>query len=164
MLSRIFWILLAGAAFVGGIAVHERDLLFGWSDGPAAAQSSSRSFESRIDRAVDRSFDKMKVLGSNGKEIEAPSETKRELAGAVRRLVAAEAELALTRVRHESDSAVAEARNRRDAARSDVDRLKTEIEHRERLSDGGGDDAVRDHIRRKIRDDIHDSIRTAIRG
>jgi len=163
MLSRIFWILLAGAAFVGGIAMHERDSWFGWTDDSAVERSAEASFGTRVDRAVDRSFAKVEVIGSNGKAIDVPTATKQELAAAVRRLVAAEADLAFTRVRHESEAAVQEATTRRDAARSDVERLKGEIERREQLSGSDGD-FVREQVRQKIRDDINATVRGAIRS
>ena len=160
MLSRIFWISLAVIALVAGMAVQGRGWLFSWSDDARVERSTERAIESRIDRAVDRSVG-IEVIGSDGKEIDVPAETKRALAAAIRRLVAAEAELALARVRDEGASSVKEATTRRDAARAEVDRLKNEVERRERVSKNE-EDVVRDQVRQQVREDIRETIRGAV--
>jgi hypothetical protein len=159
MLSRIFWISLAVIALVAGMAVQERSWLFSWGEDGAI----DRSIESRIDRAVDRSVDGMEVIGSDGKEIAVPAETKRALAAAIRALVAAEAELALARVRDEGDSAVKAATARRDSARAEVERLKIEVERSERLAQSE-EDVVRGQVQQKIRDDLRETVRDAVRN
>ena len=162
MLSRIFWISLAVIALVAGMA-FQGDSLLSWSDDSAADRSRERTIESRIERAVDRSVDGMEVIGSDGKEIDVPPETKRALATAIRTLVAAEAELALARVRNEDEAALNQATSRRDAARAQVERLKADVERRERLSQSE-EDVVREEVQQQIREDIRETIRSAVRN
>ena len=161
MLSRIFWISLAVIALVAGMAVQERSWLFSWGEDAAVERSTERAIESRLDRAVDRSVGGMEIIGSDGKEIAVPAETKRALAAAIRELVAAEAELALAKVRDKGESAVKAATARRDSARSEVERLKTEVERRERLAQSE-EDLVREQVQQKIRDNIRETVRDAV--
>ena len=154
MLSRIFWVLLAGVALVAGAATQGK-LLFGWGDDRA----DEAAIEARVERAVEGRVERMEVVQADGRTIDVRPETKRELGHAVKRLVSAEAELALARLTDESDAAVRQTRARRDAARADVDRLKAQIEREEQLSKAG-----RDALRTQIRENVRRSVREAIRG
>jgi hypothetical protein len=150
---------VAGIAIVAGFALQQRDILFAWGSDSA----TDRGIEARIDRSVDRSLSRMEVVGSDGKTIDVPPETKRALADAVGRLVSAETQLALAKVRHANESELRQATLSRDSARAEVDRLKDRIDQEKQLS--GRDRAVaREQIRQQVRDDIRESIRSAIRG
>lgn len=159
MASRLFWIFLTGVAIVAGLAVQQRDLLFGW-DSDAV---TDRGIEARIDRSIDRSLDRIQVMGSDGKSIDVAPETKRALGDAVGRLVSAETQLALVKLRHSDDAEIRQAISSRDAERAEVDRLKDQIDREKQLSDGDRD-VVRDQIQQRIRDDIRESIRSAVRN
>src|SRR5512139_2527184 len=127
MLSRIFWIGLAGIALIGGMALQSGDI-FSWGDDAKISARVESSIEDRVDGAIDRGFDKMEVMGSDGREIEVPAEAKRALADAVGRLVKAETDLAIARVGDGSDEEIKAARANRDKARAEVDRLKEQFE------------------------------------
>ena len=102
----------------------------------------------------------MQIVGSDGEEIDVPAEAKRALADAVGRLVKAETELALLRVREADKKEIEAATVRRDRARAEVETLKSRIERQKATSDGKRD-AIRDQIRDDIRDDIRDTVRGA---
>lgn len=163
MLSRIFWISVAGIALIAGMAVQERDWQFGWTDRTDISAEAERKIGEKVERAVERSFDGMQVVSSDGQEIDVPSRTKRDLADAVGRLVKAETDLALARIGEDDREAVREASARRDVARADVDRLKGEIKAMER-SGQMDPDAVSDEIRREIREDIRATVRDAVQN
>ena len=154
MLSRIFWVLLAGVALVAGAAT-QGNLLFGWGDD----REKEAAIEARVERSVEGRVSKMEVADSDGRTIHVRPETKRELGHAIKRLVSAEAEVALARVTDESDAAIQATRARRDAARADVVRLKAQIHREEQLSKAG-----RDALRTKIRENVRQSVREAIPG
>lgn len=158
MLSRIFWIGIAGIAIVAGMIIQNGRGILSWGDG--SDHSRSQRIESRVDAAIDRSVDRMQIVGSDGEEIDVPAEAKRALADAVGRLVKAETELALLRVREVDKKEIEAATVRRDRARAEVETLKSRIERQKALSDGKRD-AIRDQIRDDIRDDIRDTVRGA---
>lgn len=160
MFSRIMWISIAGIALVAGIALQDGGSIFRWHDEAHELADSHRS-DSRVDRAIDRSFDKMQVTGADGEEIEVPAKTKRAMADAVGRLVKAEADLAMARIGEDDERAMKAAAARRDQARADIDRLKAEIKDFERAAQSE-DDALREEIRREIRAEVRDSVRDAV--
>jgi hypothetical protein len=160
MLSRIFWIALAGFALIGGMVLQDG---IGWDDDHDISMKAERTIEEKVDRAVDRSFDKMEVMGSDGREVEIPPEAKRAMADAVGRLVKAETDLAIARVGDGSDAAIKAARANREKARADVDRLKDQFEKLDEAA--SSDNAVlREQIRREIRQDIRASVRDSVGG
>lgn len=159
MLSRIFWFSVAGIALVAGIVTQ--DGIFGWHD--KAHSLKSDHAESRIERAIDRSFERMEVTGPDGREVEVPAETKRELADAVRRLVKAEADLAMLRIGDGSEEEVKAARDRIADARADIDRVKVQMKSAERAVQTEHD-ALAEEIRREVREDVRESIREAVRN
>ena len=157
MASRIFWILMVGVALIGGAAM-QGGLIFDWSDDHRVERATEARVEARVDNAVDQHFDRMRVVGSDGRTIDVSPQTKRELGGAVRRLVAAEAELALLRIDGDNDAAMREARSRSESARADVERLKAQLEREKQLSERD-----RDAVRTQIQQEIRESVRSAIR-
>jgi predicted GTPase len=159
MLSRIFWIGLAGLALLGGIAMQNGHGIISWDDHDGdRSQSIEQKIEARVDRAIDRSFDKMDVVDSDGKEIDVPPETKRALADAVGQLVKAETDLAMLRIRDGSDKDIDEAQARRDQAKANIDRLKDQIEARKELTEDSRD-ALREQIRAEVRETVRDAVK-----
>lgn len=162
MLSRIFWVGIAGLALVAGIAIQDGGSFFGWDDDVRVASHTDRKIDSRIDRAVDRAVDRsvdgMQVVGPNGREIAVSREAKRALIDAVGRLVKAEAELATLRISDGSEPEMKAATAIRDQARADVDRMKAQIEDQEMATN------VERDVRQQIREDIRDTVRDAVRN
>jgi hypothetical protein len=163
MLSRLLWVGVAGIALIAGIALQDGDSVFSWSHDSDVAAKSERAVDKQVERAIEGSFDKMQVTGSDGQDIDVPAKTKRALAEAVGRLVKAEADIAIARVGEDDEEAVREATARRDQARADVDRLKAEIKGLEKAAQGEND-ALREQIRREIREDVRDTVRAAVAG
>jgi hypothetical protein len=159
MLSRIFWIGIAGIALVGGIILQGGSGIFSWGDDADHQRSVAQRIETKVDAAIDRSFDKMEVVTVDGKQIDVPPETKRALAGAVGELVKAETDRAMLKVRDASEQEIDAADARVDRARADVDRLKDQIEQQK-------DVAIdqRDAIREQIREDVRETVRDAVRN
>ena len=158
MLSRIFWVGLAGIAMITGMALQDGDWIFGSDRERHISARTERAIERSVERAVDGSFEGMQVVGSDGREIDVPRETKRAMAEAVGRLIKSETDLAMLKIGDESAEELRAATARRDQARADVDRLKAEI-------DGQGEaarleqDAVREQIREEIRESVRDAVR-----
>ena len=158
MLSRILWIGLAGLALLGGIAWQGGHSIIAWDDADHG-RSLEQKIEARVERAIDRSFDHMEVVDSGGKEIDVPPETKRAMGEAVGRLVKAETDLAMLRLRDGSDKEVDEAGLRRDRAKADIDRIKDQIEERKQLTE-----TSRHALREQIRTDVRETVRDAVRN
>jgi regulator of protease activity HflC (stomatin/prohibitin superfamily) len=161
MLSRIFWIGVAGIALIAGIAVQDGDSIFSWSDDRDVSAKTERAIEDRVERAIEGSFDKMEVVGSDGREVDVPAETKRAMARAVGELVKAEADLALARVGEDDEKAVREASVRRVQARREVDRLKAEIKRHDPSAIVDAD-TVSQQVQSQIREDIRAEVREAV--
>jgi hypothetical protein len=172
MLSRIFWVGIAGLALVTGMVLQDGDWIFGGNDRSIDAsvdravdrtvdRAADRN-DRAVDRAVDRTVDRMQIV-SDGREIDVPAETKRELAAAVGRLVQAEADHAILRIGDGSSAELQAATVRRDRARADIDRLKAEIKDAEQAA-RLEHQAVRDQIRREVREDVRDTVREAVRN
>ena len=160
MLSRIFWVGVAGIALIAGIAFQDGRGIISWDHDEPAVQRE-RSIDDRVDRAIDRSFDKMHVTGADGEEIDVPAKTKRAMADAVGRLVKARADLAMARIGEDDAEAMKAASADIDRARADIDRLKSEIKDFERAAQGGNE-VLRDEIRSEIRAEVRDSVRDAV--
>jgi hypothetical protein len=158
MLSRIFWIGIAGIALVGGLIMQGRGGIISWGDDADHKRSVAHRIETKVDAAIDHSFDKMQVVGKDGEEIDVSSETKRELAGAVGRLVKAETDLAFLSVRDSSDEEMKAAQARRDRAKADVETLKDRIERQTEVADDQAD-AVREQIQADVRETVRDAVR-----
>ena len=159
MLSRIFWIGLAGVALVVGIILQDGRGILSWGDESGHSRSVGDRIEAQVDRAIDRSFDRMTVLDADGDEVEVPVETKRALAGAVGELVEAETDLAMLKVRDGSEAEIAAANARRDQARAQVDTLKENIQRQTELARD-----QRAMIRDQVRDEVRDTVREAVRN
>jgi hypothetical protein len=160
MLSRIFWVGIAGIALVAGMALQDGGWLFDSVERELGVeQAIDRSVDRTVDRAVDGSVHRLQVVGSDGRQVDVSPETKRALAEAVGGLVKAEADLAVLRVRGGGDSPELQAANARRAhARAEVDRLKAEVKAQEQLASVERD-ALRDQIRREVRDEIREATR-----
>jgi len=158
MLSRIFWIGIAGIALVAGMVMQDGNRIISWGDDADAARGAGHKVEMSVDSAIDRSFDKMTVVGSDGEEIEIPAETKRAMGEAVGRLVKAETELALLRVRDGSKPETEAATVRRDQARADVETLKDRIENQKTIVEGKRE-AVRNQVRQEVRETVREAVR-----
>ena len=163
MLSRIFWIGITGIALVIGIALQDGDRLFGWGDDDRRVVVKTGDIETKVDRAVERSFERMSVVDSRGDAIEVPAETKRALAEAVGRLIKAETDFAILRISDATDREIQAARTGRDQARADVERLKAQIKSLEQAA-RLEQDAVRDQIRQQVRDQVRDTVREAVKS
>jgi regulator of protease activity HflC (stomatin/prohibitin superfamily) len=162
MLSRIFWIGIAGIALIAGMALQDGDGIFSWGDHRTdISAKTEQAIAASVDRAVEGSVDKMEITGSDGEEIDVPPETKRALAEAVGRLVKAETALAMVRVREASTEERQEAEARRAQARADVDRLKAEIKRIDQ-SAKLENEAISDEVKREIREDIRAEVRDAV--
>ena len=163
MLSRIFWISLAGIALIGGMILQDGGSIFSWGDHREISAKAERTIEERVDHAIDRSFDKMEVMGSDGSEIDVPAETKRAMATAVAELVKAEADLAVAKIGESTDEEVKAARARREKARANVDRLETQIRNLDRASPSERD-ALREQIKRDVQEDVRTTVRESVGG
>ncbi len=163
MLSRIFWVSVAGIAIIAGMALQDGNSIFSWSHDKEVSATTERSIEAQVERAIDGNFDKMHVVGADGDEFDVPAETKRALAAAVGELVKAEADMALARVGEDDPEALRAAATRRDQARREVDRLKAEIKGHERAAQSQ-QDALREQIRREVQQDVRESVKGAVGG
>lgn len=158
MASRIFWVMLAGAALVTGMILQDGDRIFSMAAESESLASVERSIEASVERAVEGSVDQMQVIDADGNEIDVPAETKQALGAAVGRLVKAEADLAILRIRDGNDLEIRAANARRAEARAEVDRLKAEIRGKEpaATTENG---AVREQIRAEIRESVREAVR-----
>ena len=156
MLSRIFWIGLAGIALVGGMILQGGGSLISWGDG-GHQRSVAHRIETKVDAAIDHSFDKMSTVTVDGKEIDVPPETKRALAGAVGELVKAETDRAMLKVSDASEQEMDAADARVDRARAEVDRLKDQIEQQKDVAQDQRD-VIHDHVRDEVRQTVHDAV------
>ena len=136
---------------------------FGWGDHGGISAKTERAIEARVERAVERSVDEVPVVRVNGREIEDSAVTRRALGDAVRRLVKAEAQLAVLGIRDAKDAEIQAASIRRDQARTEVETLKAQIEQQEDVSEADRA-AIREEIRREIRDDVRDTVRDIVRN
>lgn len=162
MLSRLFWIGLAGIAMIAGMAWQ--DGIFGWGDDRSRISVvTDGNSDAVVDRAVERGFDKMTVMGSGGQEIDVPPETKRAMAEAVGRLIKAETGLAVLRVTDGNAGERQAAQAERDQARAEVERLKAEIKNFEQAA-RAEQDAVRAQVRAEVRETVRESVREAVRN
>jgi hypothetical protein len=161
MASRIFWVLVSGIALITGMVLQDGDRIFAWADDTDITASTERAINARVERAVERSVDKMQVVGPDGREIDVPAETKRALGDAVGRLVKAEADLVILKVHDGSSEEIQAASIRRDQARTDVETLRAQIEQQDRASERGRD-VVGEQIQRKVREDVRTAIRDAV--
>lgn len=159
MLSRIFWIGIAGIALIAGMALQDGGFAFGWGDHTQVSAKVERTIEDRVEQAIDRSFDKMAVVEADGHEIDLPAETKRAMAAAVGELVKAETDLAMVRVNDGGEQALQAAQARRDQARTEVDRLKAKIKGIEQ-----GAPEANDALREQIREDVRAAVRESVRN
>ena len=172
MLSRIFWVGIAGIALVTGMLLQDGDWIFGSVDrvvDTSIDQTVDRTVDQVTDSVVDQvtdgaidgSVDRMQVVGADGREIDVSPQDKRAFANAIARLVEAEAALAVLKIRDVSGGELQAANARRDAARAEVDRLKAAIKSEDRAGQVSEND-VRDQVRQEVREEIRTSVRDAV--
>lgn len=163
MASRIFWVLVAGIALVTGMLFQDGDRIFAWGHEAGITERTEQAIQARVERAVEGSVDKMQVIGTDGREIDVPPETRRALGDAVGRLVRAETELAVLRIRDGSPQERRAAEARRAEARAEVDRLKAEIKGQDRAAVLESE-AVSEQVERQVREDVRATVRDAVRN
>lgn len=154
--SRIFWVFIAGLALVTGMAV-QGDGPFSWDDDEAISERVERHVEGRVDREIDRGIGRVPIIDARGREVDVPDEARRALAEAVGRLVEAEADYAVLRVRDARPEQIAAAKAARDHARAEVEQLKADIKAHEAVVRGERD-ATRDQTRNDIRETVRDAV------
>lgn len=162
MLSRIFWVGIAGVALVTGMVIQDGDRIFEVASESESLTGVERSIEASVERAVEGSIDQMQVMDADGNAIDVPPETKQALGTAVAALVKAEADLAILRVRDGSAEDRAAAEARRTEARGEVDRLKAEIRDLEEGA-GSGQEALSKQIERDVRAEVREDIRASVK-
>ena len=163
MLSRLFWVGIAGVALVTGMILQDGDRILAWGHDSGISQSTERAIAEGIERSVEGGFERMQVIDSEGREIDVPPQTRRAFADAVGRLVKAEADLAVIKVRDGAAAELQAANVRRDAARAEVDRLKADIKSQGQAA-ALEQDAVRETVRQEVRDQIRTTVREAVRN
>jgi len=156
MASRIFWILLAGAALATGMVVQDGSRIFSWDDGDHH-KAVRAEVNREIDREMDKSLKEKDVVTFEGNEIRVTPEQEHALTQAIARLVKAESDLAIMKVRNPSDAEVQAAKTQRDQARTEIEQLKAQI-HDQQASRKDAEEA------RREASEIRDEIREAIRG
>ena len=150
MAGRLAWIIAGGAAIIGGMAIQDGEMFsFGGDD---------RQFDREVDAAIDGAVAVREERGTptivvNGRPV-SEDEAVRAMTGAVAGLVKAEAALAAAQIGSDEDPAeVAGAREQRDRARAEVERLKAALE----AADGSSE--ARDAIRKQVRSEVREAIR-----
>ena len=169
MLSRIFWVGIAGIALLTGMVLQDGDSIFGWDDRVtdrverAVDRSVDRTIDGSVDRTVDRvidgSIDRMDVVTIDGREVNVTSEQKRAMADAIGGLVKAETSLALMKARGGGEEEIQAATAERDRLRAEVDRIEGQMKQQ-----GAATRSDRDAVRDQIRDDVRDTVRDAVRN
>ena len=150
MAGRLAWILAAGAAIVGGMAIQDGDMF--------SFQSDDQRIDREVDRQVDREVDAAKdqrTIVVDGKRVAPDEELVRAMTAAMTALVKAEAALAAAQIGPDDNPAeVAGAQAQRDQARAEVERIKAELEARD------GSQEARDAIRAQVRSEVREAVRT----
>jgi hypothetical protein len=162
MLSRIFWVGIAGIALVIGMVLQDGDRFFAMAAESESMDGIERSIEASVERAIDGSVDQMQVMDGDGNEIDVPPETRRALGEAVGRLVKTKADLAILKVRDASNEEINAAEARSAQARAAVDRLKAQIKGQQQAA-RAEQDAVVAQVERQVRDDVRAQVREEIR-
>ncbi len=163
MASRIFWIGIAGLALVIGMVLQDGPHMWSWAADTGVSASTHKVIESKVDEAIDRSFDKIDTVESDGREIPLSPEMKRAMAAAVGEFVKAETDYAMTKATDGSEKAIEAARARRDSARAEVDRIKAAIKGQDEPA-AAGQKAVQESVRAQVREDIRASIKDATKN
>ena len=162
MVGRIGSFLIAGAAIFAGMVVQgDVDLDNERGDRESArverADRGERNFDRRVDRIVDRATRGIDSRGDNDVPIEQDPIVRRQMVSTIAEYLRAEASLATAKSDNKlPKAALAQAEQRRDAARQAVDRLADEAKAVSR------DD--REEIREGLRDEVRDAVRDGVRG
>ena len=73
MLSRLFWVGIAGVALIAGIALQDGDWIFGSPDRGVDVgidRAVDRTVDRDVDRAVDGIAETMQLVGTDGPDID----------------------------------------------------------------------------------------------
>lgn len=160
MLSRIFWVGLAGIALVTGMIIQDGPGMFSWGDRHESPARGDRQVAVFTEPGIG-GVDKIRVVSADGQEVVVTPEAKRALASAVGRLVKAEANLALLGIGDADDKEMAAAQLRRDQARTEVETLKAEIDRQRQASQSESalvEQQIRDQVREQVREEIRDAV------
>lgn len=160
MAGRFGSFLVAGAAIFAGMVV-QGDIDLDDDDVVVRRTVSSdrgdQNLDRRVERIVDRATRGIDSRGEDDVPIEQNPVMRRQMVGAIAELIRAEVSLAVV----ENDdklpkASLAQAEQRRDAARLAVDRLADEAKAVSR------DD--RDEIRENLREEVRDAVRDGVRS
>jgi len=154
MAGRLVYLLIGGAAVVGGMFVQGDLGDNGDEVDREVARVATIAQNIGVNWSVDSKIDAVGV--SDGDEVAIDATRKRALSEAVAELVRAEGSLITARLDDEMPTAVRQAEQRRDAARQAVDRLAEDVRAETRGN--------RDALRQNIRDDVREGVRSAIRS
>lgn len=163
MASRIFWIMIAVMALVIGMFLQDGPRMWTWAAETGVSTSTQEAIEAKVDRAIDRGFDNIDTVEADGREIQVSPEMKRALAASVSELVKAETDYAMLKATNGSAEAIRAAEARRNAARSEIDRLKAEIKGQDAAA-AAEQGAVQESVRAQIREEVRDSVREAVKN
>lgn len=168
MASRIFWVLLAGAALVTGMAVQDGIHIFSWD---VDTDHHSRVIDAKVDKVIDSKVDKAidsawadsDVVTIDGREIEVSDAQKEAMASAIGRLVKSEANLAALKIGGSGEEELKAATEERDRARTDVEQIKAQM-IAQRDARRSGDTQTKRETETDVRDEVRESVREAVRG
>jgi hypothetical protein len=147
MAGRFVYLLVAGAAVAGGMAL-QGDLKFNQDEREARVSHARASDQGEVERRVERSAERREARESERRE----QIVERQNADAVAELVRDEGSLISAKLDDNIPAAaLKQAEARRDAARDAVERLSDEAKA------ASADD--RDALRESIRDSVRDAVR-----
>lgn len=154
MAGRFVYLLVAGAAIAGGMAL-QGDLKFNQHEREARVSQARASDQGEVERRVERSAERREAREARDEAREAERReqiVERQIADAVAELVRAEGGLISAKLDDNIPAAaLKQAEARRDAARDAVERLSDEAKA------ASADD--RDALRESIRDSVRDAVR-----
>ena len=156
MLSRILWAGAAGLALLTGMMLQNGARFFTWGHKSEVTRSTEQRLEARIEKTIDRAFDKTDVVTVDGRQIHVSRAQKDAMADAIGRLSKAEAQLVQAKIRNAAPEELAAAQSERDQAKTEVIQMESGMS-----LDGDAQQATRDAIRERIQAEIRDSVRDA---
>jgi hypothetical protein len=157
MLSRVFWVGIAGVALVTGMVLQDGDRIFSWGHEAGVTRSTEQAVQASVQRAIERGIEKAEITDSQGRTLDVSADQRRALGKAISELVDAQTDLAMVKISDGSAAELQAATARRDAARATVDQLKALIRNEDQPAI-----AEREAIREQVRDEIRTSVREAV--
>lgn len=159
MLSRIFWVGIAGVALVTGMVIQDGDWFWDMARESEVSTKTERGIEARIEQAIDRSIDKMEVVTVDGRDVRVSRAQKDAMADAIGRLVKAEGHLVALKIRDAADAEIEAASVERDEAKTRVEQMEAQM-----AAQGEAQRSERDAIREQVRAEVRDSVRDAVKN